>query len=464
MELQILLSQIESLKKEIDELRPLSSELERRIMQKFRLDWNYHSNHIEGNSLTYGETKTFLLHGLTSKGKPLKDHLDIKGHNEALLMLDDIVKEARPITENFIRGLHKMILQENYKSKSQTPDGQVVWREIKVGQYKTQPNHVETQTGEMFYFASPEETPAKMHDLLEWYREISEKEEIHPVFVAAIFHYKFISIHPFDDGNGRVARILMNLILMQKGYLPTIIKTTKKNEYLSALQQADGGEQGEFVNYIAEQLIDSLNLYLRGAKGENINEMMDIDKEIELFKTSLGGVEEPLWLNVEIAKTTYKNIISPLIDLTFSKLAHFDDLFTEKSLEINLSSTPYQMNSRMIKFNNKNKLKSYLEDTLSQVKQKQRIPLQIETSYDLSKFKKSPKKMGFSASFEIWFKEADFLEITSIFSAIKSEDDDVMPIIKIPYNNLELSEDDKISIVNFMVHNVMDFIKKNVNN
>ncbi|CAA6817242.1 MAG: Unknown protein, partial [uncultured Aureispira sp.] len=83
-----ILNKIDALKKEIDALRPISKDLEAKIMQKFRLDWNYHSNAIEGNRLTFGETKTFLLHGITADGKPLKDHLDIKGHNKVLLLLE----------------------------------------------------------------------------------------------------------------------------------------------------------------------------------------------------------------------------------------------------------------------------------------------------------------------------------------------------------------------------------------
>src|SRR4051812_42357156 len=103
---------INHLKSEIDALRPLAKDTEGRIQQKFRLDWNYHSNNIEGNSLTFGETKTFLLHGITAAGKPLKDHLDIKGHNDALLMLEDVIKDELALNEKFIRELHEIILHE----------------------------------------------------------------------------------------------------------------------------------------------------------------------------------------------------------------------------------------------------------------------------------------------------------------------------------------------------------------
>jgi Fic family protein len=110
-------------KKELDLLRPLSPDQEQRIMQKFRLDWNYHSNNIEGNSLNYGETKALLLHNITAQGKPLKDHIEIKGHNEAILWIEDIVRNEKPLTETFIRELHKLILKEPYEVDAITVDG-----------------------------------------------------------------------------------------------------------------------------------------------------------------------------------------------------------------------------------------------------------------------------------------------------------------------------------------------------
>ena len=155
-----------ALKEQLDTLRPIDIEQEKRIMQKFRLDWNYHSNHLEGNSLNYGETKALLLFGITAQGKPLKDHFEITGHNEAIDWVIDMVKGNRSLTENFIRELHQLLLKEPYEVDAITPEGKSTKRKIAVGQYKTMPNHVKTVTGEMFYFATHEETPAKMHDLL----------------------------------------------------------------------------------------------------------------------------------------------------------------------------------------------------------------------------------------------------------------------------------------------------------
>ncbi|WP_262507194.1 Fic family protein, partial [Sphingobacterium sp. IITKGP-BTPF85] len=151
--------------------------------------------------------------------------------------MEDLVKGDYPLTENFIRELHTLLLKSPYEVKAITADGQQTSRRIAVGQWKTAPNHVQTSTGEIFRFATPEETPAKMHDLITWYRSQSEKDDVNALILAAEFHYRFIRIHPFDDGNGRTARILMNFILMKFGYPPVIIKTDDKKNYFSALQQ-----------------------------------------------------------------------------------------------------------------------------------------------------------------------------------------------------------------------------------
>jgi Fic family protein len=310
-----MLNQVLLLKNELDALRPLGREQEAIIMQKFRLDWNYHSNHLEGNSLTYGETKALILFGLTAQGKPLKDHFEITGHDEAVKWIEDIVKQERPLTESFIRELHTLLLKESYRKRAESPSGIATTREIKVGQYKSVPNHVFTQTGEMFYFASPEETPAKMHDLMEWFREKQANSDTEPVLLAAEFHYRFIRIHPFDDGNGRTARLLMNFILMQYHYPPVIIKTEDKQNYFNMLRLADAGNIEPFVNYIAENLSRSLEIMIKGAKSESIEDPDDLDKEIALLEQKLKGVGN------RIEKTKSLETILEFYDKSYLRLS-----------------------------------------------------------------------------------------------------------------------------------------------
>ena len=327
-----VIERINYLKDEIEKLRPISSEVEARIFQKFRLDWNFHSNNLEGNSLTFGETKSFLLHGITADGKPLKDHMDLKGHNEAILLLDDLIKEKRPLTETFIRELHEIILHEPFERPAITPDGKPTVKKIEIGQYKKTANHVKTVTGETFFFATPEETPSMMNDLMDWYANTVKDSSFHPLILASQFHYKFIRIHPFDDGNGRIARILMNLIIMMKGFQPIIIKTGDKVNYFKALQQADGGNEEFFQSYVGEQLIHSQELFLRGAKGEDIEEADDIDKKIMLLKTRLKEEANKIAFHDSTKTDIINDSIVPLLNTIFSKLNQFDDLFFLKEL------------------------------------------------------------------------------------------------------------------------------------
>ncbi|MCP4357577.1 MAG: Fic family protein [Chloroflexi bacterium] len=336
MEILELLSEIDRIKAEIDALRPLDPAQERHVMQKFRLDWTYHSNAIEGNTLTYGETKTFLLHGVTAQGKPFRDYLEIKGHHEAINTLLEFVCQQRPLTEADIRELHKMILVEPYEVDAVTPDGKPTKKRVMPGQYKTAPNHVATSTGEMHYYATPEETPAKMGDLMAWYRRETDKAERHPLILAATFHYQFVVIHPFDDGNGRMARLLMNLILLQYRYPPVIIPIDKKGSYLLALETADAEDNLEpFIIHIGEGLLHSLDLYLRGAQGERIEELDDLDKKVALLEKSLQAhkMAQKPEKNSAILKELYDQFLISLISLLLSQLSKFDRLFVRKNLE-----------------------------------------------------------------------------------------------------------------------------------
>ena len=380
MELNELLEQVDPLKAEIDALRPIDAAQERRIMQKFRLDWTFHSNAIEGNQLTYGETKAFLLHGITAQGKPFRDYLDIKGHHAAIDFLLVFVRQEEPITEADVRELHKVILVEPYQADARTPDGHPTKRTIQPGQYKPMPNHVETSTGEIHYYATPEETPAKMADLMAWYRRELDKSALHPLILAATFHYQFVVIHPFDDGNGRMARLLMNLLFMQAGYPPVIIRTEDKNSYLLALEQADTGDLEPFIVHIGNELLNSLNLFLRGAKGEDIEEIRDIDKKLALLEKRLEAQEEKvLFLKKKEEKLMSKLFEPFFLELT-RQLTKFDKFFEDSSFSFVGGESRGRFTVEQIAI-----LFAHISTVIGQAKQKQ-----FEVNYTWSKLKASP--------------------------------------------------------------------------
>jgi hypothetical protein len=221
-----------------------------------------------------------------------------------------------------------MILVEPYDVKAQTADGSPTTKRINLGEYKTSANHVQTATGETHYYATPEETPAKIRELMEWYAEVSNHSEIHPVVAAALFHHRFASIHPFDDGNGRLSRILMNLILMQKGYPPVVIKMDDRQNYYALLSRADNGDGWPFIEYISERLVSSLQLFLKAAAGGNIDEDEDMDKEIALLKMQLGTETNKVFAkSQENIENVFWESILPLAINIEDKLKTFEGFF-----------------------------------------------------------------------------------------------------------------------------------------
>ena len=314
---------IDHLKAELDALRPLPSDVVGRIEQKLRIESNYHSNAIEGNSLTLGETRSLILHGLTAHGKSMRDHLDIEGHDEAVKAIDDAVKRNEALNEVFIRNLHRVLLKEPYEIDAITPDGRPTRRLITVGQYKTQPNNVETSTGEIYYYTSPEQVKPEMSDLVDWYRTAENQGE-HPIVIAATFHYRFVRIHPFDDGNGRMARLLMNMILIRHGYTVAIVPIQERNRYIESLEQADKSEDmAEFIAYVAGCCEYTLNLHLRAARDEDIEDVEDIDKEIALFKRSIQSGTGEYFKAREYAE----NVLYPLFTYCKDKCGQFFGIF-----------------------------------------------------------------------------------------------------------------------------------------
>lgn len=324
------IDEIDRLKVELDDLRPLSPDAIGRLAQKLRIEWNYHSNAIEGNTLTLGETRTLILHGLTARGKPMRDHLDIEGHDDAVKAIEEAVEEDHALNQAFVRNLHRILLREPYEMPADTPDGRQVMRPIAIGQYKDMPNNVRTRTGEMHYFAPPEQVQSMMSDLIDWTRT-KDAEGEHPIVIAATFHYRFVQIHPFDDGNGRMARLLMNLILMRHGYTIAMVQRDGRDRYIAEIEQAQAtGSLVGFIQYIAECCQYGLELHLRAARGESVEEPDDIDREIAVFKRSM--VAAPSEGDVVQAQLLVADVIFPLHKHFQDKLKLLATFFSTSSI------------------------------------------------------------------------------------------------------------------------------------
>jgi Fic family protein len=281
MELQNLLQRVDELKAELDALLPMDPVQHDRLWQKLRLEWNYNSNHIEGNTLTYGETFLLLVHGKTAGDHSVREIDEMRAHNVAISVVREWADEKeRPVLETDIRDLNKLLLKEPFWKPARTADGQETSTHIIPGEYKKESNWVLQPDGTMFHYARPEEVPAKMMDLMAWFN--AEGNELHPLLLATEWHHRFILIHPFGDGNGRVARLFVNYILMRAGFMPLVVRSADKGQYLTALKKADAGDLNPFAEYLAKQEIWALELALRVAHGGDPEERGDWVKEAQL--------------------------------------------------------------------------------------------------------------------------------------------------------------------------------------
>ena len=324
------MKKLEALYNEWKSVQPLSAEVQSKIDRKFMLEFNYNSNHIEGNTLTYGQTELLLMFGKVDSDAKMSDLEEMKAHNVGLKMMQEEAQATdRPLTEYFIRELHRTLLREDYTVRKELPDGNTTTYTVHAGQYKTRPNSVITATGERFEYASPEETPALMSDLVEWYNNAVEEGSLSALELASLFHYRYIRIHPFEDGNGRIARLLVNFILLRAGYPMIIVRSNDKDKYLSALNSSDlkvglvpsNGAHANidqiqpFVEYMKSCLERALNIRIRAAKGESIEEEDDWKKQMNLIKAKLNNA--PRYSDCLAQKAlidSFTNIVAGLIE------------------------------------------------------------------------------------------------------------------------------------------------------
>ncbi len=308
----------------------MREEDEERLWRKLRLEWNYNTNHIEGNTLTYHETELLLIHGRTAGGHPMRHYEEMKAHDVAIDHTRQLADAERVMGEGDIRDLNKILLKEPFWHTARTPDGQQTRKRIVPGEYKTHPNHVRTATGELHRFAEPEETPALMECwTADFQRDLTRSEYSLPVFLAES-HWSFLRIHPFDDGNGRTARLLTNYVLLRSGLPPMVIKSAERDRYIGALQNADVGRMEPLAGFMLENVLWSLGLAIRAAKGESIRESEDVGKEIALFvRRHRAG--EPKASDVELLDDVVSQRIRPTLDRVKKELGPLGELFATSS-------------------------------------------------------------------------------------------------------------------------------------
>lgn len=233
-------------KLQIDSHRPLSDAILNKLRRNMEIEYTYNSNAIEGNKLTLRETQLVIREGITINGKSLSDHLEAKNHPKAIEYIESLAKQkdiARTLTEKDVLKVHELIFSGILEN---------------AGNYRNCQVFIE---GCVFAPPSAFEIPDLMKELLGWLN--NNPEELRPIEMAAVFHHKLVSIHPFDDGNGRVSRLLMNLLLVNNGYTLTVIKQLDRKRYYNTLQKADNGNLKPFVNFVARCVEQSLDVYLK---------------------------------------------------------------------------------------------------------------------------------------------------------------------------------------------------------
>lgn len=323
------LQKIDDLQAKINTFRPFSEELLALWQERLRIDWTYNSNAIEGNTLTYGETAFFLREGLTSEGKPLKDYVEAKNHAEAIDYLQEVVQSKKTLTEGFIKELHGLLLRDIDHTVVMDAGGKLIHKPLGAGRYKVRPNHVLTLSGTIHKYTEPIKVLDEMQNLLKWLQPSSKlrlagkvSKKLHPVERAALFHYRFVCIHPFDDGNGRMSRLLMNLLLMQAGYPPCVVHNSKRREYLRSLEHADStGSTEAFVRLLAGELIQTEETMLRVLEGKPLppipGEKLHREARRELILKSIGtdtlSIGQISDRVPRIKRPTLKNDLSALV-------------------------------------------------------------------------------------------------------------------------------------------------------
>ena len=226
----------------LNEKRPFEGHLLKQIKDYYKIGLTWSSNALEGNSLTESETKVLIEDGLTAGGKPLRDSYEAIGHARAYEYMFTLLR-ADTITEQDINALHRLFYKEI--------------DEAKAGVYRREEVFI---TGSSYPLTKPEDIPGEMKTLADWIH--TKRSKYHPVEFAALLHKKFVFIHPYIDGNGRVARLLMNTALIQAGYMMAVIPPVLRSEYIGLLERAHKDDKG-FLAFTAERVIETQKDMLR---------------------------------------------------------------------------------------------------------------------------------------------------------------------------------------------------------
>ncbi|MEY2978919.1 MAG: hypothetical protein RLZZ435_3058 [Cyanobacteriota bacterium] len=241
------LAQIDQLKAWLDGFRPLESTILAELKQRYDVSFTYNSNAIEGNTLTQSETELVLSKGITIGGKTLTEHLEVIGHKEAIDYIESLAQGDTTITVWEIKQIHNLILRKI------SPEEAGCYRSLDV-----------MAAGTNYRYPAHYLVPQLMTDFVDWLNSPTA-QGLHPITYVTLAHYRFVSIYPFRDGNGRTGRLLMNLLLIRAGFPIVVIDNRVRNAYIDALAhgQQHGDDLGLLLGIVENAVLESLVEVLR---------------------------------------------------------------------------------------------------------------------------------------------------------------------------------------------------------
>lgn len=317
-------------KKELDKHRPLDAALVKNLEEWFRIELTYTSNAIEGNTLTRAETALVVEKGLTIGGKSITEHLEAINSAAALdFVKEQIKRKPNEIKEKDILKIHEIILSGISKEDA--------------GLYRRVPVRI---SGSAVVLPNPKKVQDLMDDFFSW---IKKEDKLHAVELAAEAHYRLVTIHPFVDGNGRTARLLMNMILMMRGYPPAIIRKNDRLTYIKSLEKAqlvnaEGDSKNDYLKLIFAAVDRSLNIYIKAINGESAEKenekLLKIGELAKLTKQTTSTIrhwtKEGLLKVAEITESGYQMYDTEMVEIVRKILRLKMERFTIEEIKKNL--------------------------------------------------------------------------------------------------------------------------------
>lgn len=451
-------AKIDAIKAKIKEFGEITIDQKKKINYKFRLEWNFNSNSMEGNTLTIEETRSVMVGNLTVNDKPLKDVLEMQGHDQIVSEILRIGNGELRLSEKRICDIHKSIMHEDDETKKD-----------KIGKWKQEPNMIYNSRGEKYDFVKPDEVPERIHNLLNRTNADidaivkNKKNAPHPIDVAMQFHLEYLDIHPFYDGNGRTARILTNLILISLGYNPFWINEKDRKIYYNYISdiQGYGGSKESFYEYCAGLIERSEQLVLDAVQGIDITEADDINKEIALWKKQLVKKDEVFPVSNYAIAEIYQRGLKKLFEKLLFQVRQFDDLFTRKRI-IN------GINSKAPKAEHLEHFDELFERIIDYTKRKDDVDViiagdiekvnDIKLSVSYSGFKNDGLNT-FSSYYDLYVSFNEYNYIINDHGNNTNQNDFVKKLYSEPLTDLEIE-----TIASTMISRLFERIKSSVKN